>query len=319
MKSSAQLSKKTSRHKCINDALLEAFVSASNNKYTFVREGVPAVTFRNTNLPRSQPFRADCMCVNFFRDQKLMVEYNGPYHYRKYESTRTRNDVMKRDWCLKNGYIQINVNPVIKKTKLVQYACFRLMVDANYTDVAYVSPITCSLIPRAVIGSKNVRKDTLQYERENPNDGNVELYLADSFKLKSREEIDFHCKTSFREADYLRSFLDSCLGEYFGQEGSRIKTQDRGHIVCFPPDKYGRVCSYVSFILIAPKVSLTVLLWKNCPPFGLSYPGGEIIHVPLYLLTNLRSLAKYLSCRILDECKYACENWKLPWDPFQQR
>lgn len=70
---------------------------------------------------RDYPYKADVAC----RALKLMVEYNGPYHYKASESNCTLNDVHKRRWCRSNEYVQICVNPSVNHNPHIMEAYLR--------------------------------------------------------------------------------------------------------------------------------------------------------------------------------------------------
>lgn len=96
----------------------------------FLRE-VTFPGFRNPYLKNAPPYRADAASAGL----KLMVEYNGPYHYAVDNWQRTRNDVLKRRWCRLNGYDQIVVPCVVSKTQLERYIYFRLLTDTTLTPL----------------------------------------------------------------------------------------------------------------------------------------------------------------------------------------
>lgn len=243
--------------------------------FVFYREAT-FQTFKNPFMKNSPPYRADAACPAL----KLMVEYNGKYHYDKSDWPRTRNDVLKRRWCKLNGYTQIVVPASVYKNILQAYLHFRLLTDTDIRvkcdksdvfnevvftkkEIEWIDYVLHSVLPNFLEGCGKRISSLLIF-----NDITSECTIA--FRLQYPI-----CKDVIRDPStnrILQTYDDNC-------------------------------CDYGA---------TTLYFWKNRPIKNVNRPND--IHIPLFLIGTRNketSLAKYISYRLIDTIDQATVFWKI--------
>lgn len=237
--------------------------------HVFYREAT-FETFKNPHIKVSPPYRADAACPSL----KIMVEYNGKYHYNREDWQRTRNDVLKRRWCKLNGYLQIVVPALVSKNQLEKYLTFRLLTDTNVPVVGWhedkstreeFSREETVLIEKIL----NVKLPTL-FEGPGQDISSIVVKNEGTIMASLKYKI---CKDAIRDPSTNR-----ILHTYDGQSDFDVAI---------------------------------LRFWKNNPKKNVN--TSREIHIPFFLIGNRNKeniLAKYISYRLIDTIDQATVFWK---------
>lgn len=284
------------------------------------------------NGGRKYPYKADVAV----RELKLMIEYNGPYHYKTGDSVSTLNDVNKRRWCRKNDHIQICINPSVNHNPIIMEAYLRFRL---YTQLPGYQ------MPEAIGGSENDGEMKERGMAGAPSAYNKYKFVYDT-NLNRGVIVDDAVDESddpfgSPEEDpiiiYLREQVIEGTRKFFKGNGKKftctVNVVGRDHVTFVI--RYSLLNALLIDTRFATAYSpnmrhnlIYVTFWKRFPrvdPMNDTFLffRYDAIHVPLFLFGKrgdpLYHLTSYLACRIFDHSDEATFHWKMANDPHNTK
>lgn len=227
--------------------------------------------FHNPHLKHAPPYRAAAASEVL----KIMVEYNGPYHYTPDNWQRTRNDVLKRRWCRLHGYLQIVVTHSVSKAQLERYLRFRLLTNTGVDP----TPASSQSRPPHRTPSAPRRHDS--------------IYILDAeLPALLPESVDLARVESNAEAD-------EYLMRYRLRKEHVLDPATKTFLLAYDESSVGE--DYYGYF--------SVKFWTTYPSNNIKTPG--VFHVPAFLFRGDRKIARYLAARLLDGIDQATLFWKI--------